>query len=258
MKTPRVKASSIPAVLAPWRYEASFNRWIGGRGRAFREFAADLVEVGPGESVLDLGCGTGAWAMVLKRRVGAGGHVAGIDLSRPLVAGAQRKARRARLPIDLRVASVEQLPFADATMDLIVSSLVMHHLAPDVLERAVSEIRRVLKPGGRVAIVDFHSLDQAGSNLHSAPDRDHDHHGHPSSHRAGGTHGHAHHGHSSGHGHRHGHQHGHDHHPKHHGGLHDHQHTLVELLRAAGFTDANSTTVEFGQRLDVIRGRLNT
>jgi SAM-dependent methyltransferase len=236
----RVKTSTIPAVMAPWRYEASFNRWIGGKGRAFRAFATDLVEVGPGMSVLDLGSGTGTWAMELKRRVGEAGQVAGVDLSAALVAGARRRAKRAGLPIDFRVASVERLPFADASMDLIVSSLVMHHLAPDVLERAVGEIRRVLKPGGRVVILDFHSLDQAGKGHHDGHHGNHDHHGH------------------GGHGHGHGHQHGHDHHPKHHGRLHDHQHSLVELLRAAGFKDAHVTTVEFGQRLDVTRGRLET
>ncbi|MNS40643.1 Ubiquinone/menaquinone biosynthesis C-methyltransferase UbiE [compost metagenome] len=238
MKNQRIKASTIPAIMAPWRYEASFNRWIGGKGRAFRAFAADLVEVGSGMSVLDLGSGTGTWAMELKRRVGESGHVAGVDLSEALVAGARRKAKRAGLPIDFQVASVERLPFADASMDLIVSSLVMHHLAPDVLARAVSEIRRVVKPGGRVVILDFHSLDQAGNGHH------------------GSNHGSAAHGH--GHGHRHGHQHGHDHPPTHHGHLHDHQHTLVALLRSAGFTNAHSTTVEFGQRLELTQGRLIT
>lgn len=245
MKNHRVKTSAISAVMAPWRYEASFNRWIGGQGRAFRAFSADLVDVAPGMSVLDLGSGTGTWAMELKRRVGETGQVAGVDLSKPLVAGAKRRAKRAGLSIDFRVASVAQLPFADASMDLIVSNLVMHHLAPDVLERAVSEIRRVVKPGGRVVILDFHSLDQAGNSGHAGH---HNGHGHHASHQ----HGHG--GHHGGHGH--GHQHGHDRHPPHHGHLHDHQHSLVELLRAAGFTDAHVTTVEFGQRLDVTRGRL--
>lgn len=242
MKNRRVKASTIPAVMAPWRYEASFNRWIGGQGRAFRAFSADMVEVGPGLSVLDLGSGTGTWAIELKRRVGETGQVAGIDLSKPLVAASQRRAKRAGLPIDFRVASVAQLPFADASMDLIVSNLVMHHLAPDVLECAVSEIRRVVKPGGRVVILDFHSLDQAGNGGHGG--HHHGHHGHHASHQ----HGHG--GHHGGHGH------GHDRHSTHRGDLHDHQHSLVELLRAAGFTDAQVTTVEFGQRLDVTRGRL--
>lgn len=220
-----IPASAIRGALAPWRYEAGLNNWIGGRARAFREFTTDLIAPAPGESVLDLGCGTGELAMTLARRVGPNGRVAGVDLSKALVAGARRKAQRAGLAIDYRVASVEALPFADASVDVVVSSLVLHHLAPEVLARAVREIRRVLKPGGRVFVIDFQSLAQAGTG-HDQP------HGH-------------------GHGHGHNHAHG-----AHHGRLHDHRPMLVGLLKEAGLTDASATPVEFGQPLEVTRGRL--
>lgn len=252
-----VKASSIPHVLSPWRYEASFNRWIGGQARAFRAFTAELIDVSPGESVLDLGCGTGELTMTLARRVAPHGRVAGIDLANDLIAGARRKARRADLAIDYRVGSVEQLPFADATMDVVVSSLVLHHLAPEVLARAVGEIRRVLKPGGRIFVIDFQSLDQAGQghqpahhphenshNPHSPqrPETPHDHarkpqngncalQGHHAQERA---------------------------HPMPHEPLHDHRPILVSLLKEAGMTDACTIPVEFGQSLEVTRGRLTT
>lgn len=223
----KLKASSIRGALAPWRYEATFNRWIGGRARAFREFTADLIAVAPGDVVLDLGCGTGELAMALARRVGPDGRVAGLDISKSLVAGARRRARRAGLAIDFRVASIAHLPFADATVDVVVSSLVLHHLAPEVLGRAVCEIRRVLKPGGRVFVIDFQSLDQAGHGHHQV-------HGH-------------------------GHAHARDQaHPAHHGRLHDHRPILVGLLEAAGLTDAQASLVEFGQPLEVTRGRLTT
>jgi SAM-dependent methyltransferase len=231
-----VKASAIRGALAAWRYEAGLNNWIGGQARAFREFTADLIAPAPGESVLDLGCGTGELAMALSRRVGPNGRVAGVDLSPAIVAGARRRAKRAGLAIDYRVASIAQLPFADATVDVVVSSLVMHHLAPEVLAQAVHEIRRVLKPGGRVFVIDFQSLDQAG-------------------------HGHAHAASHSGHGqpHRHGHAHAHGQaSPTPPGQLHDHRPVLVRLLKEAGLTDACASPVAFGQPLEVTRGRLPT
>lgn len=260
-----VKASSIRGALSPWRYEASFNRWIGGKARAFREFTANLIEVAPGESVLDLGCGTGELTMTLGRRVGPNGRVAGIDISKDLVAGARRKAKRAGLAIEYRVASIEQLPFADATVDVVVSSLVMHHLAPEVLGRAVREIRRVLKPGGRVFVIDFQSLDQAGHGHHQAHRRDECSDNQPASQRAETAHGQSqasHHGGYDQH-HSHGHAHDHDHaheqeHPSHPGLLHDHRPILVSLLKEAGLTDAYSIPVEFGQRLEITRGRMTT
>jgi SAM-dependent methyltransferase len=209
--------------------------------------------------------------MSLARRVGPNGRVAGIDLSKALVAGARRKAKRAGLAIDYRVASVEQLPFADATVDVVVSSLVMHHLAPEVLARAVREIRRVLKPGGRVFVIDFQSLDQAGTGHDSAHRRGEHRNNEPASPHTGTAHGHSHasrhsahdqqhsHGHAHGHGHGHAHDHAHKQgHSTHHGRLHDHRPILVSLLKEAGLTDASAIPVEFGQPLEVTRGRLTT
>ena len=72
-----------------------------------------------------------------------------------MIAVARQKAARANLGIDYRVAGVEALPFADATFDVALSSLMMHHLPEDLKPRALVEIRRVLKPSGRLLVVDF-------------------------------------------------------------------------------------------------------
>lgn len=126
-----------------------------GRGPAMRERTIALAHLGPGESVLEVGCGTGEIAMRAKVRSGPRGVVAGIDPSPEMIAVARQKAAQANLDIDYRVASVEALPFADATFDTVLSSLMMHHLPEDLKPRALAEIRRVLKPGGRLLIVDF-------------------------------------------------------------------------------------------------------
>ena len=136
-------------------YDACVALLALGRGRALRDQTIALAHLAPGESVLEVGCGTGEVALRAKARVGPSGSVAGIDPSPEMIAEARRKAARSKLDIDYRVATVEALPFADATFDVVLSSLMMHHLPEDLKPRALAEIRRVLKPGGRLLVVDF-------------------------------------------------------------------------------------------------------
>jgi ubiquinone/menaquinone biosynthesis C-methylase UbiE len=112
--------------------------------------------------VLDVGCGTGAVAMVVRRRLGPNGQVFGIDPAPQMIAVAQRKAKRARLAIDYRVAAVEALPFPDDTFDVVISSLMMHHLPADLHRTGLTEMYRILKPGGRLLIVDFKPTSEQG------------------------------------------------------------------------------------------------
>jgi len=87
--------------------------------------------------------------------VGPDGQVFGIDPSSEMIAVARRKAARKHLQIDFRVAGIEALPFPDASVDAALSSLMMHHLPADLKRTGLAEVRRVLKPGGRLVIVDF-------------------------------------------------------------------------------------------------------
>jgi demethylmenaquinone methyltransferase/2-methoxy-6-polyprenyl-1,4-benzoquinol methylase/phosphoethanolamine N-methyltransferase len=126
-----------------------------GRASAMREQTADLAELRPGERVLEVGCGTGEVAQRARARVGPTGQVSGIDPSAEMIAVAQKKAARDGLDIDYRVATIETLPFPDASFDVVLSSLMMHHLPDDLKTLGLAEVRRVLKPGGRLLIVDF-------------------------------------------------------------------------------------------------------
>ena len=139
----------------PLRYDLKI--WVASRGRegAFRKRQLDLARVAPGESVLDVGCGTGTLAIAAARRVGEGGTVTGVDPSAALLARARKKARRARSGVAFELSGGEALPFPDRSFDLVLSSLVLHHLSHDALRSSAHEMYRVLKPGGRLLVVDI-------------------------------------------------------------------------------------------------------
>ncbi len=125
-----------------------------GRDKAIRQKLIDLAAPASGENVLDVGCGTGTLAIAMKPRIGAG-EVHGIDASPEMIEVAKEKAAKAASDVDFQVALIEAIPFPDASFDLVTSSLMLHHLPDDLKRKGLAEIRRVLKPGGRLVAMDF-------------------------------------------------------------------------------------------------------
>jgi len=136
-------------------YDLSVNIMTLGRVRRLRTLTVDHTLLKAGESVLDVGCGTGGVTIPAKHQVGKNGRAAGIDPAPEMIAVARRKASRAGLEIDFRVGVIESLPFPDRTFDAVTSSLMMHHLPEHVRVKGLAEIRRVLKPGGRLLMADM-------------------------------------------------------------------------------------------------------
>lgn len=126
-----------------------------GRASAMREQTLELAGLRPGERVLEVGCGTGEVAQRARVRVGPHGQVSGVDPSAQMIDVARNKAARAGLDIDYGIGAIEALPYPDASFDVVLSSLMMHHLPGDLKSTGLVEVRRVLKPGGRLLIVDF-------------------------------------------------------------------------------------------------------
>jgi len=142
-----------------WRYDLMgwFHDTFSFRGqwRELRQRTATLARIQPGEQVLDVGCGTGTLAIEVQSRVGTAGRVAGVDPGTQQIARARAKAARRNVPIEFQIGVIEQLPFPDQTFDVVLSTLMMHHLPASLKSQGLAEIVRVLKPGGRLVIADF-------------------------------------------------------------------------------------------------------
>lgn len=144
-----------------------------GQERALREKVLDLARLETGEHALDVGCGTGTLAVAAKERVGSKGSVYGIDASPEMIAKAEQKAKKAGVEVVFKNEFAQTLPFSDAQFDVVFSTLMLHHLPQKARHQCASEMRRVLRPGGRVLAVDFGAPLQKKSRFLS-----HFHHGH--------------------------------------------------------------------------------
>jgi len=118
---------------------------------AQRRRTLDVLALRPGERVADLGCGPGLLALDMARQVGPGGEVHCIDASDSMLTLA--KGRLADLPhVHVHEGDVTSLPYTDESLDVVVSTQVYEYVTD--LDRALEELRRVLKPGGRAMILD--------------------------------------------------------------------------------------------------------
>ena len=104
--------------------------------------------------VLDVGCGTGRLLAQAARREPSA-FLVGIDTDRDSIEIARDRARSAPAPIDLHLASAERMPFADAYFDVAAAVFVIGAMKPSIRGRVLAETRRVLKPSGRVLVVDW-------------------------------------------------------------------------------------------------------
>ena len=124
------------------------------REARFKHRLIDQARVRVGHRVLDLGCGTGTLAVMLKRAE-PGATVVGLDGDPRVLEIARAKAAKAGVEVRLERGLAYDLPHEDGSFDRVVSSLVLHHLSTRAKRETFAEVFRVLRSGGEFHVVDF-------------------------------------------------------------------------------------------------------
>ncbi|HEY3191800.1 MAG TPA: bifunctional demethylmenaquinone methyltransferase/2-methoxy-6-polyprenyl-1,4-benzoquinol methylase UbiE [Solirubrobacterales bacterium] len=134
-------------------YDVMNSAMTAGLHHQWRQRAVDRAQVGPGSDALDVCCGTGDLALELRRRIGPDGRVVGCDFSEPMLELARRKSGEEGLPVEFGWADALDLPYGDRSFDAGTVGFGARNLAD--LERGLSEMARVLRPGGRLVILEI-------------------------------------------------------------------------------------------------------
>jgi demethylmenaquinone methyltransferase/2-methoxy-6-polyprenyl-1,4-benzoquinol methylase len=136
------------------RYDALNSVMTAGLHHRWRERAGERAELGRGESALDVCCGTGDLTLELARRVAPGGHVVGCDFSEPMLDLAREKAASRGAPgVRFEWADALSLPYDAGRFDAVTVGFGVRNLAD--LDRGLRELTRVLRPGGRLVVLEI-------------------------------------------------------------------------------------------------------
>jgi len=129
------------------------QRWVV-RDTRFKNRLIEQAGIQAGHRVLDLGCGTGTLAIMVKRAQ-PDAEVVGLDADPQMLKVASTKASREAPAIKFDQGMTFSLPYPDASFDRVLSSLMIHHLKTPDKEKTAREIYRILKPGGQLHVIDF-------------------------------------------------------------------------------------------------------
>lgn len=148
----------IPAAGHDWLlpFYDPLQRLLGA-DRLFADFAA-LAGIDNGQRILDVGCGTGNLAILLKQRF-PGAHVTGVDPDPGALARARDKAQRAGVAITFDEGYAERLPYPEASFDRVLSTFMFHHLGATEKRAMLEAARRVLDGNGELYLLDFGGSD---------------------------------------------------------------------------------------------------
>jgi ubiquinone/menaquinone biosynthesis C-methylase UbiE len=120
----------------------------------YKNLLIEQADIRAGQSVLDLGCGTGTLAIMVKQKHPSA-EVSGLDADPDMLKVARYKSSQAKAPVKFDVGFTNNLPYPDQAFDRVLSSIMIHHLKTPDKKKTAQEVFRVLKPGGQLHIVDF-------------------------------------------------------------------------------------------------------
>ena len=143
-------------------YDFGTNLLFSGWASTLRRRTVELAAIASGERILDVGCGPGRLAILAGSLSGPAGEVCGIDPAPEMIDLARRNAARAAVGARFEVGVIEALPYPDGYFDVVLSSLMLHHLPDGLKRQGLAEVRRVLRPAGRFVAVDFGALPGEG------------------------------------------------------------------------------------------------
>jgi ubiquinone/menaquinone biosynthesis C-methylase UbiE len=138
-----------------YTYDKYMRRITFGREDTLRQMTVNLAQVKSGDSVLEVGCATGSLSLAAKRQTGHTGSVFGIDIIPGMIEVSQKKAAQARLDVTFQPGNIAAIPFPDERFDVVMCSFMIFHMSDEVRRKGIEEIYRVLKPHGKLLVLDI-------------------------------------------------------------------------------------------------------
>jgi ubiquinone/menaquinone biosynthesis C-methylase UbiE len=136
-------------------YDSYMKKITLGREKSLRRMTVNLAQVKSGDCVLEVGCGTGTLTLAAKQQAGQSGKVFGIDIIPGMIEISKRKAAQSSLDVTFQSGSIENIPFPENQFDVVMCSFMIFHMSEEVRRKGIAEIYRVLKPQGRLMVIDL-------------------------------------------------------------------------------------------------------
>ena len=136
-------------------YDSYMKKITLGRENSLRRMEVNLAQVKSGDCVLEVGCGTGTLTLAAKQQTGPSGKVFGIDIIPEMIEISKGKAAQASLDVTFQLGSIDKIPFHDNQFDAVMCSFMIFHMSEEVRRKGIAEIYRVLKPQGRLMVLDL-------------------------------------------------------------------------------------------------------